>query len=342
MPFSSGGAESLFERLNQTFIGLGHDSDILSIPFSAEPKSNLLAQMSWWRSLSLEKVSGRKIDIVIAGKFPTYYARHSCKIVWLIHQHRQAYELVGSRYGDFASNPVDEGIRSVIINGDTKVLSEAKKIFTISDNVSKRLFDFNNLNSSPLEPPVPVASRFYEGIKGSYILSVGRLCSAKRTDLIIGALPHLPLEIKLKIVGLPDEPNYESYLLSEIRKHDLTNRVEFLGRVSEEELLKLYADCLAVYYGPYDEDYGFVTFESAKSGKPLVTTNDSGYVNDVVRKFKTGIIVKPECGEIANAFLNLRDNPELYDKYVSNARNLDHSVSWENIAETMISEALKA
>ena len=49
-------------------------------------------------------------------------------------------------------------------------------------------------------------------------------------------------------------------------------RVTFAGRVDDDELAALYARCLAVFYAPVDEDYGFVPYEAFLSEKPVVTT----------------------------------------------------------------------
>ena len=52
--------------------------------------------MAVWRSFDISESNGLKVDAVIALKFPAYLVQHERKIVWLIHQHRSAYELVDS------------------------------------------------------------------------------------------------------------------------------------------------------------------------------------------------------------------------------------------------------
>ena len=62
----------------------------------------------------------------------------------------------------------------------------------------------------------------------------------------------------------------------------LDGRVRFAGRVDDRELVDLYADCLAVYYAPIDEDLGLVPYEAFLSEKPVVTTRDAGGPLEVV------------------------------------------------------------
>src|SRR5262249_34393737 len=153
---------------------------------------------------------------------------------------------------------------------------------------------------------------YREGQKGEYILSVGRICSIKRVDLMIRALAQIDHRLQLKIVGGADEPGIAAYLKSEVDKHHLHARVAFLGRVSDEELLEVYANCFAVYYAQHDEDYGFVTIEARASAKPVVTATDSGTVLSFITHEKNGLVVEPVESEIATAFNRLFSEPELY------------------------------
>ena len=131
VPFSSGGAEVLIGDLVKEIRERGHNVDVLSLPFLIKNNQDLLLQISQWRQLDLSEVGGRRVDLVIATKFPTYFANHPNKIVWMIHQHRQAYDLYGTRYGDFDTDVGDEAVRQAILNADRTALGESKKVFTI-------------------------------------------------------------------------------------------------------------------------------------------------------------------------------------------------------------------
>ncbi len=64
----------------------------------------MLSQAFLWRLLDLTEADGRSIDLVIATKFPSYAVRHPNKVVWLLHQFRQAYELDGTDLGQFGES----------------------------------------------------------------------------------------------------------------------------------------------------------------------------------------------------------------------------------------------
>ena len=179
IPFSRGGAELLNERLKQAFVERGHRADILSLPFLCNTHADLLGQIAQWRSLDLEKVSGRGLDLVIATKFPTYFVKTPKKIVWLVHQHRQAYELFGTRFGDFSMSAEDDAIRSKLVAADQIALKESKVNFAISSNVAGRLKEFLDIDSEVVEPDLPweLPTETFDLpdiAKGTNILVVGR------------------------------------------------------------------------------------------------------------------------------------------------------------------------
>ena len=70
------------------------------------------------------------------------------------------------------------------------------------------------------------------------------------------------------------------------------DRIDFLGFVDDEAALNLFANALAVYYAPVDEDYGFATVEAMKSSKLVVTTRGSGGVLEFVEDGATGLVAE--------------------------------------------------
>src|SRR5262245_38581802 len=101
VPFARGGAEIFTDRLVDELRARGHEADLVSVPFKWYPGTRVLTQAFLWRMLDLDEADGRRIDIVVATKFPSYLVRHPDKRVWLVHQFRQAYELDGTSLGQF-------------------------------------------------------------------------------------------------------------------------------------------------------------------------------------------------------------------------------------------------
>lgn len=342
VPFTTGGQDVLVRTLTTELTKRGHSVDTVELPFKVVPKEGILNQAALWRSLDLTSFGGRSVDLVIATKFPSYYVRHPRKSVWLVHQHRFIYELYGGRYSDFSDDPRDDALRRMLTDGDQQVLSEAKYLSGISKNVVDRLENFNGLHGDALYPPLPLGDQYRTGAPGDYILSVGRICRIKRVDLMIKALPIVHQFVQLKIVGTPDEPEVMDYFRNEIDKHHLWDRVEFLGRVSDEELLELYANSLGVFYAPHDEDYGYVTLEAMASAKAVITAHDSGGVLEFVRDGENGIIAEPTTDSIGHAVNRLAEDKDEAVRLGARGREIikEFSVTdggWDRVIDSLLS-----
>ena len=341
VPFTRGGAEVLVDGLVHELRQRQFEVDVVNLPFCAQPKSILSRQIALWRTLPLHSFAGREVDMVICTKFPTYAVQHPCKVLWLIHQHRQLYDLYGSRFGDFDTSDEDEALRRILLESDKELLSECQRRFTISDNVAKRLERYVGLDAQVLCPPLPMGDSYYSSENHEpYLLSVGRLCSIKRVDLLLKALPMIDERLSLKIVGVADEPDFQAYLESEVEKHQLWHRVTFLGRVSNEDLLGLFAKAFATCYVPYDEDYGYVTHESLMSSCPVITTQDSGGVLSFVQDEQNGLIAQATKDSIAEACNRLIKEPGLRDRLVKGASQQHTGTTWDEVIEGLTSGSM--
>jgi len=291
VPFERGGTEIFADGLVGALRAAGHEAELVTVPFKWYPGERVLTQAFLWRLLDLEEANGGPIDAVIATKFPSYVVRHPNKVVWLLHQFRQAWDLDRTELGQFSDSAEDRALRRKVLELDRVSLGEARKIFTTSSIVAGRLRDSVGLDAEVLAPPpAPLAFRCDE--YGDFILSVNRLDRAKRIDLLIEAAARVP---GLRVVIAGDGPDRE-------RLMQLANgSVEFAGRVSDAELADLYARYRAVYYAPVNEDYGLVPYEACLSDKPVITTTDAGGPLDIVHDGKTGRVVAPTVDDLAPA-----------------------------------------
>lgn len=342
VPFTKGGQDVLVGTLAKELKARGHEVDIIELPFKCPPKESLLNQAALWRALDLSSFGGRDVDLVIATKFPSYFAAHPRKSLWLVHQHRPIYELHAGPFSDFSDDPRDEALRRMLADADMVAIKECSYISGISKNVVDRLQHFNGIPGEVLYPPLPQGDRYRVAPAQDYILSVGRLCGIKRVDLMLKALPIVQPFMKLKIVGTEDEPGVLEYYKNEVEKHHLWKRVEFLGRVDDEALLDLYANAFAVYYAPHNEDYGYVTLEAMASGKAVITAKDSGGVLEFVQDGVNGIIVDPTIDAIGHGINRLVDQREATAAMGMRGREFIQSAGvgvggWDRIVNSLLS-----
>ena len=305
-PFSRGGAEMHTEGLAGALGEAGHDVDVVGIPFKWYPPSEIVHQMALWRSLDLTESNGQRIDMVIALKFPAYLVRHERKIVWLIHQHRTAYELWDHpTFGDLSLHEDGRAVRDMIWQADRVALGEAKRVFTNSANVKDRLQRSIGTPADVLYHRSPLSETLLRRTPkehGDYILYPSRLEPLKRQTLAVEAMRHVRSGVRLVLVGTGPQ---EQAIRQAVARHELTDRVEIAGRVSDEKLIELYLGALAVFNGPFDEDYGYVTLEAMAARRAVVTTTDSGGPLELVRHGEEGLVVEPDGKAIARAFDDL-------------------------------------
>jgi glycosyltransferase involved in cell wall biosynthesis len=324
VPFERGGAEIFADDLVGELRARGHETDLVTVPYKWYPGERVLSQAFLWRLLDLSESDGRPIELAIATKFPSYAVRHPNKVVWLLHQFRQAYELDRTELGQFGESAEERATRRAVQRLDRVALGEAKKLFATSRNVADRLERSTGIAAEVMPHPpqeLPYRTESYD----DFVLSVGRLDRAKRHELLLDALAS---DSTLHCVIVGDGPDRER-LEDVARKHGLDGRARFTGRIDEEELAGLYARCLAVYYAPVDEDFGMVPYEAFLAEKPVVTTTDAGGPLEVVTDRATGLVIEPRAAALAEACSWLRDHVDDARAWGRAGKEIARRVSWD-------------
>ena len=332
-PFVVGGAEILVSELRQNLERRGFRVDVANVPFKWYPVSEIVRQALAWRLLDVSESNGMTVDLVIPTKFPSYLVRHPRKVAWLFHQHREAYDLYGTPYCSFRETPEDRQVVDAIHAMDQAALSECRNIFTISRNVADRLSKYNALPGEPLYPPPHHLGRYRTEGYGDFLFYAGRLDSLKRLDLALDAFARVKTAARLKIAG---SGPLEGELKKQLARLGIEDRVDFLGYVSAEDLLLLYARCRAAYYAPLNEDYGYVTVEAFLSRKPVVTADDAGGVLEFVADGETGVVTPPDPDAIAAGIDRLWQEPVGRLREMGEAgRRRVAGITWDHVIDRL-------
>jgi glycosyltransferase involved in cell wall biosynthesis len=304
-------------------------------PFTDSPKAEIFAGAEAWRLLDVTKAASGDVDLVIPTKFPTYFARHPRKVLWLVHQHRAAYELAGTRFSDFAHTPRDVALRKRLIETDTRMLRECVGHFTIARTVSARMLKYNAIASEALYNPPKLAQRLHDGPYGDYVLTVTRLEHVKRVDLAIDAFEKTSASMRLLIAG---DGSIRHELAEYIERRGLRERVVLLGRVDDDTLIELYAGCRAVLFAPYQEDYGYVTLEAFLSRKPVITANDSGGTLEFVVDGVNGYVCEPTPDALAAAVNRLAKDAALAAELGARGHSVAANISWDTVVNRLTAD----
>jgi glycosyltransferase involved in cell wall biosynthesis len=282
----TGGAERFYVGLHAALNAQGMDADLLNV-FSDESSLESIKR-TYLRFYDLDLA---RFDGIISTKGPGYAARHPNHICYLLHTMRAFYDMFEQEFPHPTPYLLEQ--RALIHRLDTAALSDRRirRRFVIGEQVRARLRETNGLDAEVLYLDSTLSNFRCESF--DYLLLPGRLHRWKRVDLVIRAMRYLKAPVKLLIAGAgEDEGTFR-------READGDDRVVFLGRVTDQELLDLYANALAVAFVPVREDFGLVTIEAFRSRKPVITCTDSGEPAVLVRNGESGFVCTPDPHDIA-------------------------------------------
>ena len=165
------------------------------------------------------------------------------------------------------------------------------------------------------------------------ILFVGRLEKRKGLRYLLeayGKLKWVNPNIRLIVVG-PGNPDKESYRI--LSSHNLQD-VEFVGRVSYEDLPRYYASA-DIFCSPATgaESFGIVLLEAMSASKPVIASDIEGF-RGVMTHGEQGLLVpKKDSDALANALGNLASDSEQRLKLGAERSKTAKNYRWEIVSE---------
>lgn len=372
VPFQLGGAEKFWLGLRQALAAQpGWICELIKIPVRENTFADIVNAYKFFSELDLTH-----FDVLVTSKYPAWIARHPRHICYMQHPLRGLYDcyhflnlpetlaqapaplhdllallrkacpsradlpaafelcqkaLAQKSLPDSLFSFPGPLIREVVHFFDRIALApdQIQAYAAISNTVAQRANYFpQDASIAILHHPSDLTE--FSCRTGEYFFTASRINASKRLNLIVDAMAHVPEPIALKIAGTGPE-------LEHLRKraaHD--SRIEFLGHVPDAEMAVWYANAIAVPFAPLNEDYGLITFEAFKSGKPVITTTDAGGVCELVENGKTGLVVEPKPVAIGKALSTLANNRRLAESMGSNGRVLADRITWEGVASQLL------
>ena len=284
---------------------------------------------------SLTKIAG--VDRVIAFKFPAYLVPHEHKVVWLLHQFRQFYDL----WDDAAPHePCVRAVRDLVMQADDRCMAGAARLFANSAVTAGRLRRFNGVHAEVLLPPLPRPEDFKPLQLGDYVFAGGRINGFKRQLLAVEAMRHTDSSVGLIVAGAPETAADLEAIESARDASGCPERIVIVPRfIEEHQKVELVNRSLACFYAPIDEDsYGYVTLEGAQAAKALITTTDSGGILDLVIDGRSGVVCPPDPVEIGQAFDRLHRSSRSAQQLGAGAheRMLELGISWNHVLRQLL------
>lgn len=158
-----------------------------------------------------------------------------------------------------------------------------------SEEVRERIRKFYRRDAVVIYPPVelPKIQKKWEvgnknvdkevgSERGEYYFIVSRIVGGKGLDLAVEAATKMGFKLKIAGASAGYSSQYKNLL------KNTKNNIEFLGFVTDEELVNLYAGAKAFLALAKDEDFGITPVESMLCGTPVIAYNGGGYKETVI------------------------------------------------------------
>ncbi|MCC6766682.1 MAG: glycosyltransferase family 4 protein [Deltaproteobacteria bacterium] len=168
---------------------------------------------------------------------------------------------------------------------------------------------------------------------GPTVLSLGRVETYKRIDVVIDAMPRVLARVpaaKLVIVGRGEAVADLERRVARLR---LASAVEFRGFVDEAEKVALYQSA-RVFVNPSEkEGWGLTVLEAAACGAPAVASDSPG-LRDSVRHDESGLLVPHgDVGACAAAMLRLLSEDATWESLRAGALAWAARFTWDSVTD---------
>ena len=163
-----------------------------------------------------------------------------------------------------------------------------------SEWVKNRILKYYRRDAEVIPPFFELSSEPTSASPKDYYLVVAGLSPYKRIDIAIEACRKL--NRRLMIVGAGQD---EKKLLAMA-----DNDIKFLGRVSDEELRKLYGECRALLF-PGAEDFGIAPLEAMACGRPVIAYGKAGVTETVVDRATGLFFLDQTADSLCDAIVEL-------------------------------------
>ena len=285
-----------------------------------------------WRGKSrLYNQLYRGADVVLAPSFLEY--KNGLKLPQATVIHDMATFLFPDQRGKEVSNRLS--------NQALIAIKGSKRIIAISKNTKKDIEKLTKAGGDRLKVIYPgltsfdkVASNLPKGLLvKKYILFTGTIEPRKNLKNLIAAYKLLPVKLQdkypLVVTGAI------GWNTDDVEKD---KKIQYLGRVSDEVLAKLYKEAAVFIYPSLYEGFGLPILEAMQAGTPVITSNRSSTSEAAG---SAGVLINPDSPKsIAGGLQAVLEGKISRSQMVKAGRQQVKKFSWEKCAKEVL-EVLK-
>ncbi|HEV2119148.1 MAG TPA: glycosyltransferase [Candidatus Bathyarchaeia archaeon] len=234
---------------------------------------------------------------------------------------------------------------------DQLCVKHAGRVWNLSDRMAEVRMRQGVDNERNLVVPVGVELEKVKfapasDIDRNRLVFVSHLTRSKGGELLISAMKDLQdrgIYAKLDIIGTGP---FEQHLRELVAKANLGERIEFLGLVRHDELLR-YLSMYGIAVAPYMEDPDSITYladptkpkEYLACGLPVIITRVPWIAKEIERR-EMGIAIKYDKQELVDAIIRLLQDEEFYQRCRTNAEAFSARLGWDSVFESAFHKSI--
>ena len=219
-----------------------------------------------------------------------------------------------------------------------------QEVIAVSNSTKKDLVNRNLINKEKItviNPGVHLPNKSFKKYKNPTFVFIGRHKQYKNIDVALEAFKLVVKDepkARFLIAGTGEET---SKLKRHAEKLNLNGQVKFLGKISEENKIKLLSKSWVSLQPSSFEGWGITVIEANSCKTPVIASNVNG-LKDSVDNQTTGLLVKPgNPRELAQAMNYLIKNKKVLKQMSTNAYYWSNYFEWDRIGQKFIKESQK-
>ena len=269
---------------------------------------------------------------------------HGCRSIQVMYAlvawraHREGLPLVAQDHGPRSVGPFVGALQSYAYRHTARFLAAnagSRMELQARGISSSRIVRIpNGVDSRTFHPSRELRERPHDPFR---VLAVFRLWPDKDPMTVVEGLRRLAAGTSVQLTHVGGGP-MESEFCRAVEEASIPG--EFLGRLSQEELAKLYRRSNALVLSSLREGFNQVTIEAMASGLPVVATNVDG-IRDGVGG--AGILFEPgDADALSGALRKLIESPDEWRRYRAAGLQRSKRFRWDPIAARLHEVYLEA
>jgi 1,2-diacylglycerol 3-alpha-glucosyltransferase len=249
---------------------------------------------------------------------------HNLPLIFTFHTQYREY----SHYFPMPQEIVQDFLREAIDHWLMEYMKKCQHIIVPTESMRRLLAKDYGLHSHVTVIPTGIDLEPFKKVDGEEIrasqdwdddivmITVGRLAPEKNFETLIraGALA-IKKQPKLRLVIIGDGPDRDD--LEELaRDLEIASRVDFLGKVSFDEVPAYLKAADFFGFASVSETQGLVSLEALAAGLPVVAVDATG-TRDVIKDGAVGLLTENTPEALAGGIIRLLEDPDLMRRFRS-------------------------